>query len=113
MPRDTRGDSGAPYTRHTMKTRTIVRATLAAAVLAGIAGGGVWWWQQRDAAAAPQFRTGKVERGSITATVTASGVDLAALATTLQIEGRDAFNKSWADLLAKISAKREALAAAR
>jgi transaldolase len=47
------------------------------------------------------------------AAATASGVDLAALATTLQIEGRDSFNKSWTDLLAKISAKREALAAAR
>ena len=47
------------------------------------------------------------------AAVTAAGVDLGALATTLQIEGRDAFNKSWTDLLAKISAKREALAAAR
>jgi transaldolase len=49
----------------------------------------------------------------ILAAVTAAGVDLAALATSLQVEGRDAFNKSWADLLAKISAKREALAAAR
>ena len=47
------------------------------------------------------------------AAATASGVDLSALATTLQIEGRDSFNKSWTDLLAKISAKREALAAAR
>jgi len=49
----------------------------------------------------------------ILAAVAAAGVDLAALATTLQVEGRDAFNKSWADLLAKISAKREALAATR
>ena len=47
------------------------------------------------------------------AAATASGVDLSAIATTLQIEGRDSFNKSWTDLLAKISAKREALAAAR
>ena len=49
----------------------------------------------------------------ILAAATAAGVDLSALATTLQIEGRDSFNKSWTDLLAKISAKREALAAAR
>ncbi|MFM1823147.1 MAG: hypothetical protein RI967_1413 [Planctomycetota bacterium] len=43
----------------------------------------------------------------------AAGVDLDATAAALQIEGRDAFNKSWADLLAKIDAKRAALAAAR
>ena len=47
------------------------------------------------------------------AVATAAGVDLAKLAETLQVEGRDAFNKSWADLLGKIGAKREALAAAR
>ena len=53
------------------------------------------------------------DKAGTLAAATASGVDLSALATTLQIEGRDSFNKSWADLLAKISAKREALAAAR
>ena len=49
----------------------------------------------------------------ILAAVAAAGVDLAKLAETLQLEGRDSFNKSWADLLAKIASKREALAAAR
>ena len=49
----------------------------------------------------------------ILAAVAAAGVDLTKLAETLQIEGRDSFNKSWADLLAKIASKREALAAAR
>ena len=47
------------------------------------------------------------------AAVTAAGVDLAKVAETLQIEGRDSFNKSWTDLLAKITTKRETLAAAR
>ena len=47
------------------------------------------------------------------AAATAAGVDLAKIAETLQIEGRDSFNKSWADLLAKIGSKREALSAAR
>ncbi|MFM7133028.1 MAG: transaldolase [Planctomycetota bacterium] len=47
------------------------------------------------------------------AAVAKAGVDLAKLAETLQIEGRDSFNKSWADLLAKIGSKRERLAAAR
>ncbi|MCE2882059.1 MAG: transaldolase [Planctomycetaceae bacterium] len=46
------------------------------------------------------------------AAVAKAGVDLGKLAETLQIEGRDSFNKSWADLLAKIGAKREVLAAA-
>jgi hypothetical protein len=47
------------------------------------------------------------------AAATAAGIDLAKIAETLQIEGRDSFNKSWADLLAKIGSKREALSAAR
>ncbi len=47
------------------------------------------------------------------AAAVAAGVDLDALAGALQVEGRDAFNKSWSDLLSKISAKRDALASAR
>ncbi len=48
----------------------------AAAVLAAVllaAGGGAWWWAQRNGADAVQYRTGKIERGPLQATVSASG----------------------------------------
>lgn len=41
----------------------------------------------------------------------AAGVDLAAMAERLQIEGRDAFVKSWRDLIATVEKKAGALAA--
>jgi multidrug resistance efflux pump len=47
-----------------------------------LGGGGWWWWQQRVAADAPQLRTAKVERGTLTATVAASGT----LAATVQVQ---------------------------
>lgn len=34
---------------------------------------GAWWWLQRDAATAVQYRTAKIERGPLSATVSASG----------------------------------------
>ena len=44
---------------------------LAVVVLA--AAGGAWWWSQRPAADAVQYRTAKIERGPLQATVAASG----------------------------------------
>ncbi len=41
--------------------------------LALAAGGGYWWWSQRSAADAVQYRTAKIERGNLQATVSASG----------------------------------------
>ena len=41
--------------------------------LALAAGGGYWWWSQRSAADAVQYRTAKLERGNLQATVSASG----------------------------------------
>jgi len=41
--------------------------------LALAAGGGYWWWSQRNAADAVQYRTAKLERGNLQATVSASG----------------------------------------
>jgi HlyD family secretion protein len=41
--------------------------------LALAVGGGAWWWQQRSAGAEVAYRTGKLERGPIQATVSASG----------------------------------------
>ena len=46
---------------------------LALISLALAAGGGYWWWIQRNAAEAVQYRTAKIERGSLQATVSASG----------------------------------------
>lgn len=43
-----------------------------AVALAVLTSGG-WWWAQRSAADAVQYRTGKIERGSLQATVAASG----------------------------------------
>ncbi len=45
---------------------------IAGAVALALAGGGAWWWQ-RDAASEVQYRTGKIERGNLLATVSASG----------------------------------------
>lgn len=42
-------------------------------VLALVAGGG-WWWTQRGNADAVSYRTAKIERGGVTATVAASGI---------------------------------------
>lgn len=41
--------------------------------LALLAGGAAWWWNQKVAAEALQFRSAKIERGSLQATVSASG----------------------------------------
>lgn len=42
-------------------------------VVLALAGGGAWWWSQRGAADAVQYRTGRIERGPLVATVSASG----------------------------------------
>ena len=46
---------------------------LALISLALAAGGGYWWWIQRNAADTVQYRTAKLERGNLQATVSASG----------------------------------------
>ncbi len=47
-------------------------AAIAAGVLA-LAGGGAWWYSQKQAASEVQYRTSKIERGSLQASVSASG----------------------------------------
>jgi HlyD family secretion protein len=62
-----------------MNTRTLIGWVTAAALL----GGAGWWWTQHQASNdAPQFRTARVERGTLTATVAASGT----LAATVQVQ---------------------------
>jgi HlyD family secretion protein len=51
-------------------TRTFYAA---AVVLLALAGGG-WWWTQRDTAEGPQYRSARIERGPLEATVAASGM---------------------------------------
>ncbi len=53
-----------------MKSRTWIPAVV---VLALAAGGG-WWWTQRGGGDAVSYRTAKIERGGVTATVAASGI---------------------------------------
>jgi VCBS repeat-containing protein len=50
-----------------MKPRTLISMLVA---LAALAGGGWWWYSKNQAAAQPQLRTGKIERGTLTATDT-------------------------------------------
>lgn len=45
---------------------------IVAAVLA-LAGGGAWWYSQKQAASEVQYRTSKIERGNLQASVSASG----------------------------------------
>ena len=60
-----------------------------AAVLA-LAAGGAWWWTHRADAQGPEYRTAKIERGSLQATVAASGaVNPVALVTVgTQVSGQ-------------------------
>ena len=66
-----------PDTGQAVALPTIVfmkKLTLIAGVVAlAMAGGGAWWWMQRSAVNAVQYRLGKIERGNLQATVSASG----------------------------------------
>jgi HlyD family secretion protein len=46
---------------------------LAGVVGVAVVSGGAWWWMQRSASEAVQYRTAKIERGNLQATVAASG----------------------------------------
>ena len=47
-------------------------AAIAVGVLA-LAGGGYWWYNQKQSAGDVQYKTSKIERGSLQASVSASG----------------------------------------
>lgn len=53
-----------------MKKTSVVMVVVGLALAAG---GGYWWWSQRSAAEPVPYRTAKIERGSLQATVSASG----------------------------------------
>ena len=52
-----------------MKTTPLLIGIAALAVV----GGGVWWWQSQSEASALTYRTAKIERGNLQASVSASG----------------------------------------
>jgi HlyD family secretion protein len=61
------------------------------ALAVAILGGGIWWYKQRtDAAAKPNFKSAAIERGSITATVSATGTLNAVLSVSVssQVSGQ-------------------------
>jgi HlyD family secretion protein len=57
---------------HTMQGMKKV-TWIAGAVVLALAGGGAWWWTQRAKADDVTYRTAKIERGNLQATVSASG----------------------------------------
>ena len=63
---------------------------IAGVALLALAGGGGYWWSQRAASDAVQYRTAKIERGNLQATVAASGaVNPVALVTVgTQVSGQ-------------------------
>ena len=52
-----------------MKTTPLLIGVAALA----LAGGGAWWWQSQSEASALTYRTAKIERGNLQASVSASG----------------------------------------
>ncbi len=75
-----------------MKRSGIFKVVLTLAMVAGVAGSG-WWWQQRDDTDTANYRTGKIERGTLAATVSASGavnpVSLVTVGTQVSGQIRD------------------------
>jgi len=80
---------------------TLRNLLLLAAVLAALGGGGWWWKTQQAEAAKPQLRTGKIERGTLTATVAASGT----LAATVQVQVSSQVSGQIRDVLADFNAE--------
>ena len=81
-----------------MKLRTLIVLLLTAAALAG----GAWWWfDKRAASDQPQLRTAKVERGTLTATVAASGT----LAATVQVQVSSQVSGQIREVLADFNAE--------
>ena len=80
------------------KLRTLALGLL---VLAAAGGGGAWWYQKQSEAARPQLRTAKVERGTLTATVAASGT----LAAVVQVQVSSQVSGQIRDVLTDFNAE--------
>lgn len=81
-----------------MKLRSLISLLLMVAVLAG---GGWWWFNKRAAGDQPQLRTAKVDRGTLTATVAASGT----LAATVQVQVSSQVSGQIREVLADFNAE--------
>jgi HlyD family secretion protein len=81
-----------------MKVRPLIAWLL---VLVALGGGGAWWWQQQRTGDAPQFRTAKIERGTLTAAVAASGT----LAATVQVQVSSQVSGQIREVLADFNAE--------
>lgn len=55
------------------KVRSRSPKIIAGGLVLALAAGAAWWWQARQAAQAPQYRMAAIERGSLAASVSASG----------------------------------------
>ncbi len=78
---------------------------LAIAVLAALAASALgWWWLGRDEAQAPRWRTAKVERGPLAATVSASGTinPVTQVSVGTQVSGQ--VRELWVDFNAEVRA---------
>jgi len=81
-----------------MKVRTLLAWVGGVALLAAVG----WWWQQRQAEAdAPQFRSARIERGPIVATVSATGT----LAATVQVQVSSQVSGQIREVLADFNAE--------
>jgi HlyD family secretion protein len=80
------------------KLRTVLVLLL---VLAAAGGGGWWWFDKQAEASKPQLRTAKVERGTLTATVAASGT----LAAVVQVQVSSQVSGQIRDVLADFNAE--------
>ena len=81
-----------------MKLRTLISLLVLAALLAA---GGWWWFTARGNADQPALRSGKVERGTLTAAVAASGT----LAATVQVQVSSQVSGQIRDVLADFNSE--------
>lgn len=81
-----------------MKARSLIGW---AVVVAAIGGAGWWWTTQRSSGDAPAFRTAKIERGTLTASVAASGT----LAATVQVQVSSQVSGQIREVLADFNAE--------
>lgn len=67
-----------------------IKNVIAGAAVLALAAGGAWWWTHRADAQGPEYRSAKIERGSLQASVAASGaVNPVALVTVgTQVSGQ-------------------------
>lgn len=86
------------------KMRSRSTAFVAAGLVLALAAGAAWWWQARQAAQAPQYRMAAIERGSLAASVSASGqvMPVTQVSVGSQVSGQ--IRELYADFNAEVKA---------